>query len=391
MRKTCPEHGEQFTMYWRDARFFQEARKRIHTHTVCKEPICAKGETCHEHWDRTTTIMINVTERCNYDCPICFSESNNPIREDMTLDRLRELLPEVKPHHTPNIVFVGGEPTMSKELPDMIRLVTEKGYICRLVTNGSRLTTPGYAKSLHDAGLRWVVLQFDGFDDKIHQELRRRNLLEQKPKMIKAIHDAGMRCQLATMVKKGTNLHEVGAIIRYGLSQKEIFWCSTYPHSSIHKNQTEEHSTHIIDVMAALEEDLKGQVTRDDFLESMDLFRRMAVFRRDEHLTQKLSIYPIVLFREGEKIVPLNRVASLTGAVKHASTTLSILKHLKAFMNFETLTPPENSLFFTIEKFHSDDAIDLEEASQCHMGYLTTKGLVPFDIYNTYYRRTAAI
>lgn len=391
MRKFCPDHGEIFSLYWRDAKFFNEAQKRIHTHTVCQQPICARGEVCHEHWDRTTTIMVNVTERCNYDCPICFSESNNPIREDMSLNMLKELLPLPKGKHRPNVVFVGGEPTMSKELPDMIAYCTSIGYVTRLVTNGSRLTTPGYAKNLYEAGLRWVVLQFDGFKDEIHQALRRRNLLEVKPKMIAAIHEAGMRCQLATMVKKDTNLGEISGIIRYGLSQKEIFWCSTYPHSSVHKNQTEIHQTHVIDVMEALEQDLGGQVTRQDFLDCMDLFRKAAALKRDEHLTQKLSIYPIVLFREGEKIVPLNRLASLKGALRHRGSVMTILQHFDAFMNFETKTPPQNSLFFTIEKFHNDDSIDLEEASQCHMGYLTSKGLVPFDIYNTYFRRTAPI
>ncbi len=388
MRKTCPEHGEFFTHYWRDAVFFREADRRIHTHTICHEPVCAKGEICHDHWDRSTTLMINVTERCNYDCPVCFSETNLPHREDMTLERLKTLLPKPKPGHTPNLVFVGGEPTVHAGLPEMLRYCTELGYLSRLVTNGSRLLKPGYLQTLHGAGLRWVVLQFDGFSEEVHQKLRKRNdLMPMKEAIFKAVNGAGMRLQLATMVKKDVNLREVAKIVRFGLKSNDTFWCSTYPHSSIHKNQTPQHSTHVIDVMEALEDDLDGQVTRWDFLESMDLFRRLAVLRRDEHLTQKLSIYPIVLFQQGDRIVPVNRLATLGGAVKHRALAWEILKNLKAFLNFETSTLPRGCLFFTIEKFHNDDSIDLEEASQCHMAYLTERGLVPFDIFNTYYRR----
>lgn len=388
MRKTCPEHGESAALYWRDADFYREASRRIHTHTICESPICAKGEKCDLHWNRTTTIMVNVTERCNYDCPICFSESGAG-RQDMTLKALGELLPVPEGRHVPNIVFVGGEPTIHPELPAMIRLVVDRGYIPRLVTNGSRLLKRGYLKSLYDAGLRWIVLQFDGFSDEIHQKLRRLNLLDMKPRVIKAVNEAGIRLQFATMVKRDTNLDQVGPIVRYALKSREVFWVSTYPHSSVNKNQSNEHQTHVIDVMRSIADDLKGQVTPDDFLESMDLFRSLArILPRNEHLTQKLSIYPIVLFQEGDKVVPLNRIMRPAGLVRHRSTAWSILTHLKAYLNFETQTMPEGTLFFTIEKFHNDDSIDLREASQCHMGYLTPQGLVPFDIYNTYYRKT---
>src|SRR4051812_43526821 len=153
MRKTCPEHGEHAALYWRDAAFYQEAARRVHTHTICPEPRCARGERCDDHWDRTTTIMINVTERCNYDCPICFSESGAG-REDMTVEALGGMLPKPVGRHVPNVVFVGGEPTIHKDLEAMIRLAVGRGYIPRLVTNGSRLLKPGYLASLYAAGLR---------------------------------------------------------------------------------------------------------------------------------------------------------------------------------------------------------------------------------------------
>jgi uncharacterized radical SAM superfamily Fe-S cluster-containing enzyme len=388
MRKTCPEHGEHAVLYWRDVDFFRAAVRRIHTHTICEAPCCARGEKCDDHWDRTTTIMVNVTERCNYDCPICFSESGAG-REDMTLEALGALLPTPEGRHVPNIVFVGGEPTIHPELPAMIRLVVERGYIPRLVTNGSRLLKAGYLQLLYEAGLRWIVLQFDGFSDVVHQKLRKRNLVDMKPRVIRAVNEAGIRLQFATMVKRDTNLDQVGPIVRYALNSREVFWVSTYPHSSVNKNESNEHQTHVIDVMRALADDLQGQVTPDDFLESMDLFRALARFLpRNEHLTQKLSIYPIVLFREGDTIVPLNRIMKPRGIIRHRTTAWSIITHLKAYLNFETQTMPAGTLFFTIEKFHNDDSIDLREASQCHMGYLTPRGLVPFDIYNTYYRKT---
>ena len=108
-----------------------------------------------------------------------------------------------------SLSFAGGPPFMlHPELPAMIELVVKRGYIPRLVTNGSRLLKTGYLQELYSAGLRWIILQFDGFSDDIHQKLRKRNLMEMKPRVIKAINEAGIRLQFATMVKRDTNLDQ---------------------------------------------------------------------------------------------------------------------------------------------------------------------------------------
>lgn len=389
MRKTCPDHGEVFQLYWKDASFFKEASKHAKSGFCCEQPICAKGEVCQDHWPRTTNILVNVTERCNYDCPICFSESGKP-REDMTVEGLKQFLP-TPTGKKPNLVFIGGEPTVHKDLPAMIRYATDQGYICRLATNGSRLTKGDYLQKLHEAGLRWIFLQFDGFSEEVHRALRGRELVAMKEEVIAACHKAGMRVQFGTMLKRDVNLDQIGSIIRFALDSPDIFWVSTYPHSTVNKNQTVDHQTHVIDVMEALESQFPGELGREDFLESMALFNRLNRIIRSEYLTQKVSIYPMVLFKEKGKVIPINRLWGLSGAFRHRRTVLDVLTHLKAFLNFETNQPPKNTVFFTIQKFHNDDTIDLQEASQSHQTYLTAKGLVPFDIHNSYYRRTAPL
>ena len=390
MRKQCAQHGESFQLYWKDAAFFREALKRHSARHCCPEPVCATGGECFDHWPRTTNILVNVTERCNYDCPICFSESGQQ-RDDVTLEKLKEILPVTQPGRKPNLVFIGGEPTLAKDLPQMIRYATDNGYICRLATNGSRLTSPGYLATLHQAGLRWIFLQFDGFDETVHQQLRRRNLNAMKEDVLAACGRAGMRVQFGMMLKGGVNLSQVGPVIRYALKSEQVFWLSTYPHSTVNKNQSGEHQTHVVDVMAALEEQLPGEISRQDFLETMDLFNRLNRVIRSEYLAQKTSIYPMVLFAEKGRVVPINRLWGLGRSFEHHRTVLNLLRHLKAFMNLETTQPPPGTLFFTIQKFHNDDTIGLQEASASHQTYLTARGLVPFDIHNTYYRRMARV
>jgi len=68
--------------------------------------------------------------------------------------------------------FTGGEPTLRKELPSLIRLAVKIGYrYIRLQTNGLRLADPAYAKSLADAGLSFVKFSIHGHTAEVHDSL----------------------------------------------------------------------------------------------------------------------------------------------------------------------------------------------------------------------------
>ncbi len=68
--------------------------------------------------------------------------------------------------------FTGGEPTLRKDLPNLIRLATKVGYTyVRIQTNGILLAKYDYAKLLADAGLTFVKFSIHGHDAKTHDEL----------------------------------------------------------------------------------------------------------------------------------------------------------------------------------------------------------------------------
>lgn len=392
MRKTCPEHGEQVTLYWKDASFFEEATRRIPKINICAQPDCAKGVECREHFQRVANILLNITERCNWDCPSCFSESGKD-RQDMTVDWLKAHLTEgPKPGSRTTVAILGGEPTVHKDLPEIIHYITQLGYTARLVTNGSRLHQREYLQKLYAAGLRWVILQFDGFDDDIHKAFRRQdNLLERRMAAIAACQSMGIKVQFASMVKRGVNLDQVGKIVKFDLEQPHIFWQSFYPHSVVNKEQTPDAQTHVIDVIRQLEADLDGQVTLQDWLDTMDILIKLSRFSKHQYLTLKLNTFGMLLFKEGGKVVPINRLWGLGGAWRHREAVAGLLRNWGAYMNFESRQVPPNALFLSVQKFSNDDALDLQMTSQSHQAFLTERGLVPFDIYNVYYRKAHGI
>lgn len=68
--------------------------------------------------------------------------------------------------------FTGGEPTIRRELPQLIALARKIGYTyIRIQTNGIRLADMDYAKTLTDAGLTFVKYSIHGHTAKIHDQL----------------------------------------------------------------------------------------------------------------------------------------------------------------------------------------------------------------------------
>src|SRR5262249_58295364 len=83
-----------------------------------------------------------------------------------------------------------------------------------------------------------IYLQFDGFDEHTHKALRGEPLAEVKEKALDALDRAGLRSTLVCTVEHNTNLHEVGAVVRFGFSRRGVrgvsFQLATYCRRHLH-------------------------------------------------------------------------------------------------------------------------------------------------------------
>ncbi|MBI3297884.1 MAG: radical SAM protein [Elusimicrobia bacterium] len=68
--------------------------------------------------------------------------------------------------------FTGGEPTLRKDLPQLIAMARKVGYgYVRIQTNGIRMADYAYTKQLADAGLTFVKFSIHGHDAATHDKL----------------------------------------------------------------------------------------------------------------------------------------------------------------------------------------------------------------------------
>lgn len=168
---------------------------------------------------RPTMAMVEITNRCNMACPVCFANSDaapSDIKIEVVKSRINNLLSIAG---AIPLQISGGEPTLHPDLPEIIEFARSSGFKnIELISNGIRISRePDYLPILKKAGLTAVYLQFDGLSKETHLAIRGRNMIKVRRKSVQAIRKAKLCCTLAIAVARGINDREIGEIIRYGI------------------------------------------------------------------------------------------------------------------------------------------------------------------------------
>ena len=227
MKKSCPDHGDFSSLLWEDSlasymRWSMESR-------VNEPPVNGKKPDkgcpydcglCTDHLRKGCCMLLELTNRCNLRCPVCFAAAGEKAPRDLTMDEIGKQYDFLMSHGGPfNIQLSGGEPTVRDDLPEIICLGREKGFtFFQLNTNGIRLAEEaGYAEKLKEAGLNTVFLQFDGLDDAVYITLRGKALADVKHRAIENCAAAGLGIVLVPVIAQGVNENEAGKILRFAM------------------------------------------------------------------------------------------------------------------------------------------------------------------------------
>ncbi|MCJ8499423.1 radical SAM (seleno)protein TrsS [Desulfatitalea alkaliphila] len=225
LEKQCPDHGAFAALIWQGLPEMAGWRRpKIPTHPATPGHPVEHGcpfdcGLCPEHRQRSCTILLEVTPRCDLGCPICYAASgpdgaDPPVERIATWYRLaRRFGPGA------NIQLSGGEPTLRDDLPELVALGRQSGLpFIQINTNGLRLARePGYAETLKAAGAGSIFLQFDGVDDTVYRTLRGRPLWAEKQAAVAACARAGLGVVLVPTLVPGVNTHAVGTILETAL------------------------------------------------------------------------------------------------------------------------------------------------------------------------------
>jgi len=282
--KTCDMHGDYIDTYtFSDPELYDWAEKYKqpgapidNPRTDVKDGCPYDCGLCPNHKSHTVLSIIDITNRCNLTCPICFANAAKagyiyePTKEQ--IEKMIKNLRSNSPTPPPALQFSGGEPTIRQDLPDLVKLAKENGFRhIEVNTNGIVVAKDlNFFKKLIDAGMSTLYLQFDGLDDSIYEKTRGLPLLETKMKVIDNARKLGFdSILLVVTLVKGINDQQLGKIVNFALKNSDVIRCvNVQPVSITGRIDSQARETMRInttDFMELIQEQTEGQIKKDDF------------------------------------------------------------------------------------------------------------------------------
>jgi uncharacterized radical SAM superfamily Fe-S cluster-containing enzyme len=286
MEKTCPEHGHYRDKVTSDAKLYLLCEERCFQ----DEPGINAGQArpsvacptdcglCAQHMSTTCLGQVELSNRCNLTCPVCFASANQAgFLAEPSFDEVVPLLRalrEQKPVPAAAVQFTGGEPTLHPEFFRILTKAREMGFThVQCASNGLKFAEPGFAEQAAAAGLQTLYLQFDGVDDAVYRKLRGAPLMDAKRAAVEACRRAGIRVCLVPTLVKGTNDDQVGPIFRFALENSDVVNAIAYQPVSfsgrIARHELEQKRYTLGDLAAAIAKESGADVHEDFFPASL--------------------------------------------------------------------------------------------------------------------------
>jgi len=240
--KTCPEHGHfrdcvssDVLLYSKAAWWSYEEQPGQEFPQVTGAADCPSNcGLCNQHLSGSILAQIDLTNRCNMRCPICFANAGvtghvcEPEYDQIV--RQLQVLRDLRPVPCTAIQFTGGEPTVH---PDFLRIVAkarEMGFShIQIATNGLTMTDASFARQCYDAGLHVLYLQFDGVGQEAYEQTRNYpGLWEKKLAAIANARECGMKICLVPTILKGVNDDQVEKVFRFAVENIDVVSAISY-------------------------------------------------------------------------------------------------------------------------------------------------------------------
>lgn len=226
LRKSCDRHGPFEDTLASDAEFFWRMES---LYPGCDEERSDTGaHGIHAmRYGRGSYVLIDLTTRCNMKCSPCFMDANqlDHVYEPDLLE-IKALLDQAvcaRPKREFNILFTGGEPTISPHFIQSIEYARSIGLKrLHVATNGIKFAEDNdFARAARAAGLHGVFLQIDGMTEEKNSHRGIANYLDIKMKAIENISAAGMRITLQVTVINEVNNDALRPIIDFAAKRSE--------------------------------------------------------------------------------------------------------------------------------------------------------------------------
>ncbi|MBN2065220.1 MAG: radical SAM protein [Candidatus Thermoplasmatota archaeon] len=432
--KTCDKHGPFKEIYFSDAALYKKWIK--YKVTGCGAPdvktkLFDYPELYRVHHSQSVLTNLLVTNRCNLRCSYCFMNAGaSGVVYEPTLDQIKELMIQARnerPMGSKAIQITGGEPTVREDLFDIVRMAKEVGFThVQVNTNGLKLAdSADYCQRLKDEKVNTIYMSFDGVTKETNP------WIEQSKKVIKNLRKVNLKVVLVPVLIGGKNLHETGKIVRFALDNMDIVrgvnfqpisFCGRV--TKIKDEKRDQQRVDYVQMMAEIEKEFDGQISRDDFYPVPFVFPVSKLIELLKGKTQvEFTAHPgcggaTYIFYEDGKPLPVTRFIDVEGLLafieqqsqksgpfKRLRIASIFLRKLNTFVDEEKAPQGFDlvklvkdaaiggsydslrgfhykSLFVGSMWFQDAWNLNVDRLERCVIHYTTLEGIIPFCAYN---------
>ena len=443
LSKTCPVHGDFKELYWGDYELYKRAEQFANEGVTLDNPRTEVDKgcpmdcgICPKHKSTTTLGIIDITNRCNLRCPICFAHAGAAgYLYEPSMQQIRDMMENLMsntPVWTPALQLSGGEPTVREDLPEILEMAHEIGFVhVEVNSNGIKMAeSPEYCRELVRSGMDTVYLQFDGVTSEPYIEARGFNLLPIKKRVLDNLRTINYHAAvLVPVLINGVNDNQIGDIIQFAIDNRDVVRGVNFQPVSItgriNKEKREQMRITIPDLIKKAEEQTGGFIKQTDWypVSSIKPLSDFMSMVKENHFAD-FSAHPhcgmgtYLFFNEGN-VKPLTKYVNVEKSLKSiekANEKLSNGKELSAkleiasgflknvkfgslakyltdvikYSNYKSLNDIHHSMIM-IGSMHFMDPynFDLERVEKCVIHYATPDGrIIPFCTMNNFHRKS---
>ncbi len=416
MLKHCSRHGAEEVLIATDADYYRRARSierpsemPLRFNTKIQHGCPYDCGLCPDHEQHSCLAIVEVTDRCNLTCPICYADSSPARSPHRSLEQIESMFDAIVANEGhPSIVQIsGGEPAMHPEFFAILDAARQRPIQhLMLNTNGVKIGEDrDFVERLatYKQGFE-VYLQFDSLHTSSLEELRGVDLRDVRRAAIDHLNEFGISTNLVVVVKKGLNDGELGEIVEYALEQPCVRGVTFQPIQIAGRVANFEPAKHRLTLTEV----------RDNLLEQSDVFSSEDVIPVPCHPDCVAMAYALKV--DGDvhpltRYVDLDQLAGAAGATISFERSDALRDHMIRL--FSAANSPEsgqvhlqnllcclpqvqlldgltyeNVFRVTIMKFMDCYDLDVRSVKKAcvHFVHPNDNRIIPFDTYNIFYR-----
>lgn len=436
MLKRCPQHGFERVLMADDVNYYRRCREVFlkppemprHWNTPVKYGCPYDCGLCPDHEQHSCLSLLEITDVCNLNCPICYAGSGTHRTTHRPLAQVERMLDMiVRNEMEPDIVQVsGGEPTIHPQFFEILDAAKRRPIKHLMVnTNGVRIAgDEQFAKRLAAYMPDFeLYLQFDSLKRDPLLQLRGVDLRTVRLRALERLNELGVSTTLVVTVERNVNDGELGSIIHFALQQPCVRGVTFQPvqqagrldgyTAAEHRLTLTEVRRRILEQTAVFKPEdiipvpchpdslamayalkLAGKVTPLTSMIPPEVLINAAsntiIYEQDPGIRNHLAHHPELLIKAAANPVKesLFKLFSTNHSPQSQTTSLrDLLCCLPQVLTPQNLSY-ENLFRVLIVQFIDADSFDLRSIRKTciHIAHPDAERLIPFDTFNLFYR-----